>query len=169
MNQFLTAHNRWVRWVGVAAFVVIFALGVFPARSYAAGLVICGSDQNESTLAQNVNKSGGSTASLSAFNAVSNGNSSCQFSQLIPEITHLINWLIAGAGLYAVVWIVLIGFRMTLQSSDEHAMKGLKEQLNSVIVGLIVILLAFILVNTLYAAFQIKINGASGFNFNPFQ
>lgn len=163
MNQLLKAKNIFIRTASLLAFVLVFAFSVAPTISHAAGLVICGNESNEASLADNVNKSGGSQASLDAFN-----KSSCQFNQLIPEITHIINWLIASAGLYCVFWIVLIGFRMVLSSADGHAVAELKKQLISVITGLVIVMFAFIFVNIIYSILEIKINGASGFVFNPF-
>jgi hypothetical protein len=164
MNRFLITRNIFLRWINTIAMTLVLVSGIAPMVSHAAGLVICGSESGaEYSDAQAVNSSGGSASSLTQFN-----KDSCQFNQLIPEITHIINYLIGTAGLIAVAWIISIAVRMVLFAGDGKAIEGLKHDLTSVIIGLIMIMLAFVFVNTIYNIFQIKINGATEFNFNPF-
>lgn len=164
MNQLLIARNRSVRWISMIAFAIVLMSGIAPTISHAAGLVICGSETGaEYNDAQQVNNSGGSAASLAQFN-----QSSCQFNQLVPEIIHIINFLIGMAGLVAVTWLIYLGLMMVINAGDGGKVKKLQGEMGSVVIGLIMIMLAFVFVNTVYNIFQIKINGASGFSFNPF-
>jgi hypothetical protein len=150
--------------MNVFIIAMVLMAGIAPVISHAAGLVICGSEQGaEYQDAQKVNSTGGNQAALDQFN-----KDSCQFNQLLPEAIHIINFLIGTAGLVAVAWIISIAVRMVIFSGDGGAIKKLKGDLTSVIIGLVMIMLAFVFVNTIYNIFNIKINGASGFSFNPF-
>jgi hypothetical protein len=151
-------HIQTLGPIVIASMLVISAF--MPNISKANGLVICGGDQSEYNAAKQVNSS---AASLTNFNS-----SSCQVWQLVPEITHIINWLIAVAGLYFVLRIVIIGFSMVVMSGNAGEIKKLKGDLASAFIGFIIVMLGFIIVNTVYSIFQIQINGASGFQFNPF-
>jgi hypothetical protein len=142
---------------------VLLLSAFMPNISMANGLVICGGDQSEYNAAVQVNNSGGSTSSLSTFNS-----SSCQVWQLVPEITHIINWMISAVGLYFVFRLVVVGFSMVVYSGNAAKIKELKGDLASAFIGFIIVMLGFIVVNTVYSILQIQINGASGFQFNPF-
>jgi hypothetical protein len=153
--------------LAISAVLLLFAF--LPNISMANGLVICGGDQSEYNAAVQVNNSGGSAASLQTFNGSGNTpGQSCQVWQLVPEITHIINWMIAAAGLYFVFRLVLVGFSMVVYSGNAAKIKELKGDLASAFIGFIIVMLGFIVVNTIYSILQIQINGASGFQFNPF-
>jgi hypothetical protein len=155
---------KHIQILGPIVIVGMLVISAFvPNISRANGLVICGGDQTEYNAAQQVNSSYGSAASLTSFNSTS-----CQVWQLVPEITHIINWLIAAAGLYFVFRIVVIGFSMVVMSGNAGEIKKLKGDLASAFIGFIIVMLGFIVVNTIYSILQIQINGASGFQFNPF-
>jgi hypothetical protein len=152
---------KHIQILGPIVIAVMLVLSAFmPNVSKANGLVICGGDQSEYNAALQVNTS---AASLTNFNSTS-----CQVWQLVPEITHVINWLIAAAGLYFVFRIVVIGFSMVVMSGNAGEIKKLKGDLASAFIGFIIVMLGFIVVNTIYSILQIQINGASGFQFNPF-
>jgi hypothetical protein len=142
---------------------VLLLSAFMPNISIANGLVICGGDQSEYNAAVQVNNSGGSASSLNTFNS-----SSCQVWQLVPEITHIINWMISAVGLYFVFRLVVVGFSMVVYSGNAAKIKELKGDLASAFIGFIIVMLGFIVVNTVYSILQIQINGASGFQFNPF-
>ena len=150
-------------FVPLAISAALLLSAFLPNISMANGLVICGGDQSEYNAATQVNNSGGSAASLSSFNS-----SSCQVWQLVPEITHIINWMIAAAGLYFVFRLVLVGFSMVVYSGNAAKIKELKGDLASAFIGFIIVMLGFIVVNTVYSILQIQINGANTFQFNPF-
>ena len=143
--------------------VSFLVLSTMPVITYAAGLIVCGSDTAEYTASKQVNNSGGTSASLSNFN-----NVSCQISNLLPEINHLINYLISAAGLFFIFRIVWISARMIFFAYDANAHKEAVKDLENAVIGFAIVMIAFILINTIYAAFQIKINGATGFQFSPF-
>jgi hypothetical protein len=63
---------------------------------------------------------------------------------------------------------VVIGFSMVVMSGNAGEIKKLKGDLASAFIGFIIVMLGFIVVNTIYSILQIQINGASGFQFNPF-
>jgi hypothetical protein len=143
--------------------VSFLILSFIPIITYASGLVVCGSDTAEYTASKSVNSTGGTSASLSSFN-----NVSCQISNLLPEINHLINYLISAVGLFFVFRIVWISTKMVFFAYDQSVHTAAVKDLESAIIGFVIVMIAFILINTIYAVFQIKINGATGFQFSPF-
>jgi len=155
--------NRISSVISNFLFISFLILSFIPIVSNASGLVICGSDTAEYTASKSVNNSGGTSASLSNFNSVS-----CQISNLLPEINHLINWFISAVGLFFVFRIIWISSKMVFFAYDQSVHTAAIKDLESAVIGFAIVMIAFILINTIYAAFQIKINGATGFQFSPF-
>lgn len=145
-----------------ASFALIATLCFYPSSGHAA-LTVCGNDANEYQAAQNVNNSGGSAASVSSFES-----NSCQISDLVRGTDRITNYLITAAGLYFVFRLVWIGFMMVINAGNPDVIKEKKKDLANAFIGFIIILLAFLLINTLYSAFEVKIGGQSGFQYNFF-
>ncbi len=67
------------------------------------------------------------------------------FFYLVARVT---NWLISLGGLYAVVHIVISGFKLVLSQGNEEAVKKAREGITNAILGFVLILAAFLIVNT---------------------
>jgi hypothetical protein len=71
----------------------------------------------------------------------------------LPEVTvsagvpTLLNVVFLGAGILAVVFIIIGGFKYTISGGDASGIKSAKETITYAIIGLIVTLLAFGIVN----------------------
>ena len=64
---------------------------------------------------------------------------------MVAKVT---NWLISMAGLVAVYNIVNAGFWMILDMGNEEALTGRKKALSNAIIGLIMVMMAFMFINT---------------------
>ena len=72
----------------------------------------------------------------------------CTFIDIFTLIAKVTNWLIAVAGLYAVYKIVQNGFWLILSVGNEESLTQHKSGIQSAIIGFILVLFAFMLINT---------------------
>ncbi len=131
---------------------------VLPSVSFAA-LNVCGG--NELPAGQPVTQQ-----NASQFYA-----NSCQLPQIFQLIAKVTNYLVATAGVYAVFLIVVSGFRMVAMSGNEGSVKEARGHLQKAIMGFLLVMLAYLIVNTVFMIFQVKIGISSQyqFPFNPFK
>lgn len=73
----------------------------------------------------------------------------CKIDHLFIAMVLIINYLIAMAGLVALLFIIIAGVKMTM-SRGEAWLVDAKKQLGSAIIGLVLVALAFVLVNSLF-------------------
>src|ERR1700733_5868579 len=71
----------------------------------------------------------------------------CTIGDLIGTIKYIINFLLSWAWLVAIFLIVVSGFRMIIARGDTEAISSAKTSLNNAIMGFIIILLSFIILN----------------------
>lgn len=74
----------------------------------------------------------------------------CQVGHLFAAFIVIINYLIAMAGFIAVAAIVFAGFMM-VYSQGEGPLKEAKGRLSGAIIGLVLVALAFVLINAIFA------------------
>lgn len=103
----------------IVASVILLA----PAVSHAFTLIPCGGYTTASTSACTVN----------------------DFFYLIARVT---NWLISLAGLYAVIHVIVSGFKLVMSQGNDEAVKKAKEGITNAILGFVLVLGAFLIVNT---------------------
>lgn len=101
--------------------VFIFSPSLRPAQ--ATGLVPCG---------------GYSTASTKP----------CTFTDIFTLIAQVTNWLVAMAGVYAAYEIINNGFWLIMSMGNEEAITTRKNGLSNAVVGFVLVLFAFMLINT---------------------
>ncbi len=99
--------------------LIILALLTVPFFVRAAGLVPCGGD----------------------------GEAPCTVVDIFVLIARVTNWLIRVAGLYAVYEIISGGLWLALSMGDEESITKNKSRLTSAVVGFILVLFAYMLVN----------------------
>ena len=72
----------------------------------------------------------------------------CRVQDIFALIARVTNWLIAMAGVYAVFTIITAAFWLTISMGNEEAITNKKKAISNAIVGFILALMAFMLVNT---------------------
>ena len=107
-------------------FIILFALtaGLFlavtPLISQSAGLVPCGGINQQP----------------------------CKLLDLFTLVATVTNWLIGLAGVFAVYEFINHGFWVVISMGNEEAIKKHRDGLTEAVLGFILVLLAFVLVNT---------------------
>ena len=139
-----------------------------------AGFVICGDHS-------------GSEGEYNAANAISNvpakdpkdynqqianfDASTCHLSDLFNLIALVINTAIALAGLYATIMIFIAGFKIVLggTSGNEGLAKEGKSAITNAIIGLVIVLIAFVVIDTLFSVLAVNVGAAGTYSFpyNP--
>lgn len=69
------------------------------------------------------------------------------FDPLTSQIQNIVNTLIFASGIIAVVFIIVGGLRYILSQGDEKAVQGAKNTVLYAVIGLVVVILAFAIVN----------------------
>lgn len=83
----------------------------------------------------------------------------CTVEDVFVLSAKLINFLVATAGFYAVVWIVYSGFGMVLAAGNEESLSKHKKGLTNAIIGFFIVIVAFTLINTVInTVFQANVN-----------
>ena len=75
----------------------------------------------------------------------------CTPSFIISEIKYIINFLLSWAWLISIFMIVVSGIRMVISRGNEEAISQAKTSLQYAILGFIVIMVAFVVVNFVVA------------------
>lgn len=125
---------------GFLSLVVVGALVLTPSLAYAQGLVPCGPAGQ--TVPGQESQEG------------------CTLKDLFTLIVNIYNYLLGMAGIVAFGFLIYGGVQMLLFSVDEEKVKSGKSTVTEALIGLAVILLAYVIVNTLLTALGIT-EGAS--------
>ncbi len=113
--------------------IVISILLFIPTFAFARGLVPCG-----------------------GYKADGTPESPCTVSDIFVLIARVTNWLIMMAGVYAVYVIVGAGFWLIVSSGEEEKITARKKQLSEAVVGFVIVMMAFMMVNTAVNALLIN-------------
>jgi hypothetical protein len=76
------------------------------------------------------------------------GENPCNVKDIFSLIAKVTNWLIFVAGIYAVAQIILNGFYMVVSMGNEEAISKRKSGLTDAVIGFILVMVAYILINT---------------------
>ncbi len=106
-------------------FLLVTVFFSVPFYSHARGLVPCG-----------------------GYKADGSRENPCNLCDVFSLIAIVTNWLISVAGIYAVFQIVNSGFWMITSMGNEESITKRKSALTSAVVGLVLVMVAFIIVNT---------------------
>lgn len=104
----------------IIKFILLGAILLVPVFAKAAGLVPCGNE----------------------------GEAACTFKDIFYMVARVTNYLIAIAGLYAVFKIIQTGFNFITTMGNEEAIAKNKKALSSAVVGMMLVMMAFLFVNT---------------------
>jgi hypothetical protein len=72
----------------------------------------------------------------------------CTFTDIFTLIAQVTNWLVAMAGVYAVYEIINNGFWLVMSMGNEEAITTRKNGLRNAVVGFVLVLFAFMIINT---------------------
>ena len=72
----------------------------------------------------------------------------CNVEDIFILIARVTNWLVAFAGVYAVYMIVGGGFWLIVSMGNEEAITKRKSQISSAVVGLVLVFMAYMFINT---------------------
>ncbi len=72
---------------------------------------------------------------------------SLTFDPLTSQVTNIVNTLIFAAGIIAVIFIIVGGVRYITSQGDEKGVEGAKNTILYAVIGLVVVVLAFAIVN----------------------
>ena len=113
------------------SFLVFASQAVVPhAAKAAVGLVQCGNQEN-GKLDENGNLPG------------------CTFKDIFSTTARIVNYLLSGAGVVAVGGVVYGGFMMVTSAGNESRSSGGKTAIKNALLGLVIVLLAVLIVQTL--------------------
>lgn len=72
----------------------------------------------------------------------------CTVTDLFVLVARTTNWLISVAGIYATFKIIQAGFGFTYALGNEETITALKKQVTNAVLGLCLVFMAFMLINT---------------------
>jgi hypothetical protein len=94
-------------------------------------------------------------------------NEPCTIDHLFIMLVVIINYAISMAGLIAIFFIIFAGIKM-LTSRGEEGLREAKGQLSGAVIGLVIIAVAYVLVNSLFVgSFSIGVKGGQWILTNP--
>ncbi len=76
------------------------------------------------------------------------GQEACQTCHAAQLVNNVIEWLLAFLGVIAVIAIVYAGTRLVISGGNRHAMEEAKSMMSHIIIGYMIILAAWLLVDT---------------------
>src|SRR3989344_2585977 len=132
------------------ALILIFPVGLVQAKSSGSGLVVCGSGKGDEDL-----------KAAQDFDFEKFKEQSCQLSDIFDQIALVVNALIAFAGVFTVFRLVLSGFQMVAFAGNEAQIKSAREGIKGALIGLILVFLSYLIVNTIFYIFAVKVGDSS--------
>ena len=144
--------------LGLSLLIPLSALAV----DNAGGLVPCGN--NDTANITNTVNSSYTPASQDAVQA-----NTCHISDIFKLIARVTNYLIAFAGVYAIFFIVISAVKLVTAAGNEEQISSGKKGLQNALIGLLVVLVAFAIVNSIFSIFGAQLGLQNNFFVNPFQ
>lgn len=166
----------------ILAMVGVFVLSGFLAHPVqAASLATTQSLEHEVLIAQNNNNNNAPPSNNNApkpkadpkadDNPTDNGgfvpcgntvNDPCNIGHLFRAFIAIINYLISMAGFVAVLFIIFSGVQMVYANGQESIISAAKSRLSGAIIGLVLVAISFIAINTLVASGSLSIGLRDG-------
>jgi len=78
----------------------------------------------------------------------------CDLDQLLLMGQNIVNFLITAAFIITVLFIVIGAFRMIISGGNEKALSSAKANITSAIFGLVIVLVSWIVLNTIITGFK---------------
>jgi hypothetical protein len=97
-------------------------------------------------------------------------DSMCELKDLFTGTAKVINYLIGFIGIFTIFRIVVSGFQMIISAGNEGMLKSAKSGLQNAIIGLLLVMLSYVIVNTIFELFdvQLGVEEEIQFPYNPF-
>lgn len=76
----------------------------------------------------------------------------CNLCSFVTMVNNLVAWLVGFLTLAAVLAIVYAGFKLVVSGGDEGAMTDAKKMLTNIVIGFVIVLSAWLIVDTLMKA-----------------
>jgi|GEM_PF-1150135 len=144
--------------------ILFAAFLIMPILSaHAAGVVPCG--DNDAQNISNVVNGGYSTSTESTFY-----QQTCQLGDIFKIIARAVNFFIGASGIYAVLRIIMGAIGMITAAGNEESISSARKTMQNAVIGVLIVLLAYVLANSIFAIFGPKVGvNSNGFLYNPFQ
>ena len=98
------------------------------------------------------------------------GGDTCRLGDIFKLIARVVNFAIGAAGIYSVLRILMGAVRLIASSGSEEQIKSGRETIQNAVIGLLVVFIAYAVVNTIFVVFGPKVGvNSNGFLYNPFQ
>ena len=150
----------------IALYILMMASAIVPVIAHAA-LVPCGGGEQQ--YAEKIAQDPKATPDQLQALYTEYLAHSCKIADIFTLFARVTNAMVAFAGIYAIYRIVDNGFVMVTAFGNEEAIKGAQEGLTNAILGFLIVLGAYALVNTLFELFGAHYGVSSGgFLYNPF-
>jgi len=80
------------------------------------------------------------------------GGDLCDTSDAVAFVNNLISFLIQMLGVIAVIALVITGFKLVLSAGNESEWTAAKERFTNIVIGIVIILAAWLIVDTIMSA-----------------
>ncbi|MEZ4180334.1 MAG: hypothetical protein R3B41_02355 [Candidatus Doudnabacteria bacterium] len=175
MTNFLKLQYHWLMQA-VLVFVLLFSAGtVIPkiaqADDFGEVYLAQATSNTQNAAATNTQSASGQLGANNLSQPTDEGgfvpcgntvDNPCNISHLFRAFIAIINYLIGMAGFVAVAFIVYAGLKMVWATGNEGAMTAAKQQISGAIVGLVLVAIAFIAINTIFASGSLGIGVKNG-------
>lgn len=88
----------------------------------------------------------------------------CNFCSIVTLVQNIINWLFGFLTLVAVILLVVAGFKLVTSAGNPNAWETAKKMLTNVIIGFIIIMAAWLIVDTIMKALLAPDSGMGPWN-----
>lgn len=110
-------------YIDMSRFLMLLLIGwlaIAPTLAFGAGLVPCGGE----------------------------GEPACQTCHVVELVNGVIEWLVLILGTIAAIIIVYAGFKLVMSGGNRHAMEEAKSLINNMLIGYVIVLAGWLLVDT---------------------
>jgi len=77
----------------------------------------------------------------------------CNACDLILLVNNLVTWLFSVLAIFAVLALMVAGFRLVVSGGNTNAWEGAKQMFTNVVIGFVIIISAWLIVDTIMKAF----------------
>ena len=155
--------------------ILFLGLMTTPLLTHAGGFVICG-DHGSITAEHDAAQAIVETPKINYDQFVADTNTfdrnTCKLPDLFNLASLITNFLIGAAGVFAVGRILLAGIQITIDANTGNGADVKKQQdaIVNAILGVVIVMIAFVCINTVFTIFAVQIGASSKYSFpyNPY-
>ena len=101
-------------------------------------------------------------ASAQLVNCGRTGQTDCQVNDLIFIVERIINFLLSWAWIVSIFYIMWAGYNMMFSAGDSEALQTAKDKFRHAVIGFVLIMVSYILVNWIVSLFSGPSEARSG-------